>query len=214
MLTRNTSLTDADRAYQQIKEMIVTLEMRPGTVIQEAQLRDDLGLGRTPIREALKRLQSENLVVVKPRRGIFVTDITITDLSQIFEVRVELEALCARLAAQRITAAQLVELRRLAEEYERIDPVNLKELFDIDRRFHNLLATAANNEFLRREMDLFHNLSLRIWYLALSRVQAEDIDVQAHLDILAACEARDPDCAEARMREHITLFHIAIKQFL
>lgn len=214
MLTRDASLTDADRAYQQIKEMIVTLDMRPGTVIQEAQLRDDLGLGRTPIREALKRLQSENLVIVKPRRGIFVADITITDLSQIFEVRVELEALCARLAAQRITAEQLVELRRLAEEYERIDPANLKELFEIDRRFHNLLATAANNEFLRREMDLFHNLSLRIWYLALSRVQAEDIDVQAHLDILAACEAHDPDCAEARMREHISLFHVAIKRFL
>lgn len=210
----NASLTDADRAYEQIKEMIVTLEMRPGTVIHEPELRDDLGFGRTPIREALKRLQSENLVIVKPRRGIFVADISITDLSQIFEVRIELEALCARLAAERITPGQLVELRRLVEEYEQIDPANLKDLFDIDRRFHNLLAAAANNDFLTKEMALFHNLSLRIWYLALSRVRAEDVDVQAHVDILAACESRDPDCAEARMREHINHFHRTIKRHL
>lgn len=210
----HSSLTDADRAYEKIKQMIVTLEMRPGTVVHEPQLGDDLGLGRTPIREALKRLQSDSLVIVKPRRGIFVADITITDLSQIFEVRVELEALCARLAAERITSEQLVELRKLVNEYQHIDPANLKDLFDIDRRFHHLLAAAANNDFLSKEMDLFHNLSLRIWHLALSRVRADDIDVQAHVDILSACESRDPDCAEARMREHINHFHTTIKKYL
>ena len=84
--------TDAERAYTQIKKQIVTTSMTPGSVISEAQLIDELNLGRTPIREAIKRLQAENLVTVTPRRGMFVADITVTDLTQIFEVRVVIEA--------------------------------------------------------------------------------------------------------------------------
>jgi len=101
-------VTDADKAYKQIKEKIVTIEMKPGAVIREVELMADLKLGRTPIREALKRLQSENLVIATPRRGMFVSDVAITDLTQIYEIRVELEALCARLAAERINPKQLI----------------------------------------------------------------------------------------------------------
>ncbi len=93
------TLTDADKAYRQIKEKIVTVQMMPGSVIREAELMDNLRFGRTPIREALKRLQTESLVDVVPRRGLFVADITITDLQQIYEVRVEVESLCARSTA-------------------------------------------------------------------------------------------------------------------
>lgn len=213
-MIQDAALTDADRAYEKLKEMIVTLELPPGAVVQETQLKDALGLGRTPIREALKRLQSDSLVVVKPRRGIFIADITITDLTQIFEVRLEVEALCARLAAQRITPALLAELQCQADEFARVQPDNLKSLFDIDHRFHRLLATAARNDFLQKEMEMFYNLSLRIWYLALAHVRPRDIDVQAHLDILAACERRDPYAAEQRMREHINHFHRAVKEHL
>ena len=81
-------LTDAGKAYLQIKEKIITVEMLPGSVIQESKLMEELSLGRTPIREALKQLQSENLVVVAPRRGMFVADVAITDLQQVYEVRV------------------------------------------------------------------------------------------------------------------------------
>jgi DNA-binding GntR family transcriptional regulator len=209
-----TNITDADRAYERIKDMIVTLKLRPGAVIQEQHLRDQLNLGRTPIREALNRLEVENLVIIEPRRGIFVADITITDLTQIYEVRKELEALTASLATARASAADIAQLESLVEEYRVIDPTDLEALFAVDRKFHMTLARATNNAFLIRELDLFYNLSLRIWYLALNSVSASDIDVDAHIEILDAIQNRNPHLAEDRMREHIRRFHQAIRQFV
>ncbi len=207
-------LTDADKAYQRIKEKIVTTKMEPGAVIREAELMNDLKLGRTPIREALKRLQSENLVVATPRRGMFVADIAITDLTQIYEMRVELESLCARLAAQRINLQQLQVMKMLANEFKLADKSNFDQLMDLDYRFHELLYTAANNKFLSDELKHLYNLSLRIWHLALAYTLPEDIDVNAHIDILMAIEAGDSQLAESRMRKHIDKFHQTIRQYL
>lgn len=208
------NITDADRAYERIKQMIITLKLKPGTVIQEQQLRDSLDLGRTPIREALNRLEVENLVIIEPRRGIFVADIAITDLTQIYEVRKELEALTASLAAARAEVADIAQLEALVEEYRAIAPTDLEALFAVDRAFHMTLARATNNAFLLRELDLFYNLSLRIWYLALGSIDASDIDVEAHLEILEAIQSRNPHQAEDRMREHIRRFHQAIRQYV
>jgi DNA-binding GntR family transcriptional regulator len=207
-------LTDAGKAYLQIKEKIITVEMLPGSVIQESKLMEELSLGRTPIREALKQLQSENLVVVAPRRGMFVADVAITDLQQVYEVRVELESLAARLAAQRIMAEQLMEFRYLIAEYRRADRCDKNLFLSLDRRFHQLLAEAAGNKFLRSEIEKFYNLSLRIWYLAFNRIRSEDVDVSAHVEILDAIEARDLSRSEARMREHIHHFHDMIRLYL
>lgn len=207
-------LTDADRAYRLIKEKIITVEMPPGSVIRETQLMAELGLGRTPIREALMQLETENLVEVVPRRGLFVTEISITDLQQIFEVRVEIESLCARLAAQRFTAEDLAEMSCLVAEYQAADKSNKKWLLDQDRRLHSLLARATGNKFLYDEFEKFYNLSIRIWHLAFNRMEPEDVDVEAHLDILAAIEAGDCDGAGQRMREHIEHFHNTIRLYL
>ncbi|MEW5960849.1 MAG: GntR family transcriptional regulator [Chloroflexota bacterium] len=208
------ALTDADRAYHQLKERIITVKMPPGSIIHETELMAELRLGRTPIREALKRLQTENLVVVAPRRGLFVADITITDLQQIFEVRVEIESLCARLATQRFTPEHLAEMRELVAEYRAGDKENIRFVLDLDRRMHSLLARATGNKFLYDEFELFYNLSIRIWHLAINRIESKDIDLEAHLDILAAIEAGDSCRAEQRMREHIQHFHQTIKSFL
>ncbi|MEE8391378.1 MAG: GntR family transcriptional regulator, partial [Anaerolineae bacterium] len=97
----------SEKAYRLIKEKIITLELSPSKVISEQSLMEDLGLGRTPIREALLQLAKEDLVTVVPRRGMFVADISITDLQKISEVRIVLEGFCARLAAQRITKDQI-----------------------------------------------------------------------------------------------------------
>jgi len=206
--------TDADKAYREIKGKIITVEMPPGSIIHEVQLMEELDLGRTPIREALKRLQAENLVVVAPRRGMFVAEIAITDLQQIYEVRVELESLCARLAAERITPEQLEEISCLVDEYQCGDRRDKKWLMTLDRRVHFLLAEAAANKFLRTEFEVFYNLSLRIWYLALNEVQPEDIDVEAHLEVLEAVKTQNAELAERRMRKHIKHFHDAIKLYL
>jgi DNA-binding GntR family transcriptional regulator len=184
-------LTDAQRAYSEIKERIVTTVMRPGAVIEEAALMVDLGLGRTPIREALKLLEAEKLVVVSPRRGMFVADVSLTDLRELEEVRLELESLCARLAVQRMTPWEVEEMRRLVAElqaYERESVSNgsngsaavlvhnarsepQADLLNLDRRFHALLRQGAHNELLEAECKMLFNLSMRMWYLFINRIE-------------------------------------------
>ncbi len=167
-------LTDAQRAYSQIRERIITTVMKPGSVIEEAELMAELGLGRTPIREALKLLEAERLVVVSPRRGMFVADVTLTDLRQIEEIRLELDTLCVRLAVQRMTSTQLEEMRRLVAELEQVaGQYSQADLLNLDRRFHALLREASHNRLLEAECKMLYNLSLRIWYLFVDRLTPE-----------------------------------------
>jgi DNA-binding GntR family transcriptional regulator len=207
-------ITDAEKAYRQIKEKIVTTKLSPGAILSEADMMDELALGRTPIREAIKQLQADNLVTITPRRGMFVTNITATDLTQIFEVRLEIEPLAVRLAVQRITQEELAQLRYLAEAYKDADPTDIEALLRLDCDFHTLLAEAAHNKFLLKDLMHYYNLSLRIWYLALNYAQPNDIDMEAHLEILEAIEAMDVEKAEKRMRKHIQKFNRTIKQYL
>ena len=208
------SQTNAEKAYQEIKRRIIRTKLNPGDVIHEGELMKDLGFGRTPIREALKRLQSDDLVVVKPRRGIFVAELAITDLSQIFEVRVELEALAVRLACQRITEDQLSRLAKLADQYLEAPGKSKEEMIDLDGKFHALVREAAHNRFLITNLEYYYNLSLRIWYLALPRAAAEEIDVEAHCEIYDAIAAGDEELAVKRITKHIKEFHKTIKDYL
>lgn len=209
------ALTDAQRAYSLIRERVITTKMRPGAVIEEAALMAELGLGRTPIREALKLLESERLVVVSPRRGMFVADVTLTDLREIEEIRLELDTLCVRLAVERMTPVQLVELHRLVAELRQIDgDYSQEELLNLDRRFHALLREACHNRLLEDECRMLFNLSLRIWHLFINRLEAEDLGEEAFVEILAAIETKDPTRADKVMRAHILRFGESIKRYL
>jgi DNA-binding GntR family transcriptional regulator len=206
--------TNAEKAYSQIKGKIITAKMPPGSVINEAQLMEEFSLGRTPIREAIKQLQMENLVMVTPRKGMFVADIAVTDLLQIFELRVELESFATRLATQRINQDEIIEIKNLAEKYRRANHSSKECLIDLDGRFHSLLAKASHNKFLIKEIEHYYNLSLRIWYIALNYAKPEDIDVDAHIEIFEAIQARDVEKAGQRMRKHVQDFHKTIKQYI
>lgn len=206
--------TNAEKAYTQIKGKIITAKMPPGSVINEAQLMEEFSLGRTPIREAIKQLQMENLVMVTPRKGMYVADIAVTDLLQIFEVRVELESFAAKMATERITDDEIAELQNLAKAYKEADLADKEYLINLDGQFHSLLAKASHNKFLVKEIAHYYNLSLRIWYIALTYAMPDDIDVEAHLEILDAIQARDATRAEQRMKKHIQDFHKTIKQYI
>jgi DNA-binding GntR family transcriptional regulator len=208
------STTNAEKAYQAIKKRIIRTELSPGEVIREASLMDELGFGRTPIREALKMLESDDLVVVKPRRGIFVSELAITDLSQIFEVRIELESLAARLACQRISPTQLQELENLADQYQTSTSSGKIEMIELDSKFHTVIRQASQNRFLIANLEYYYNLSLRIWYLALPMTSTEDLDVKAHCDIYRAIADKDEDLAAERIGNHILKFHKTIKHYL
>jgi DNA-binding GntR family transcriptional regulator len=206
--------TESDRAYQRIKDRIVSIRLTPGSVIREGELSEELDIGRTPIREALKRLEAEKLVVALPHRGMHVAEISITDLTQIYEVRLELEAVSASLAALRMQRAQLAEMRQLAHDYEVMQHDDLESLFQVDRRFHMLVAEGTHNRFLEWEIGRYYDLSLRVWNMALRYVDPSDVDVAAHLGLLECVEAGDPKAAAKAMREHIESFHQTIKQYL
>jgi DNA-binding GntR family transcriptional regulator len=209
---RASATSQSGEAYRQIKEKIVTLELRPAALIDEARLMAELGLGRTPIREALQRLALENLVVILPRRGMIVADLNMSDLQKIFELRLELEALAARLAAQRATPAQMAAMEALfADADALIRSGDNDKLIRLDHAAHRMLAQAAHNEFLEETLDRLYNHVLRLWYVALHRIQRLREAVEEHRAIIALVKAGDGERAAQMMHAHVAAFQ---EQFL
>ena len=202
------------KAYHLIKEKIITLELAPSSVIDEQALMKELGLGRTPIREALQRLDAEGLVNIVPRRGMFVTDISITDLQKIFEVRIVLTGFCARLAAQRGTTDQVAQMEQVLRGLEQVQSGDYKVLIDIDRRFQRLMYQAAGNDILAESLDRLYDLSLRIWYLVLHQLGDVRDAIEQHRQVAEALKARDGARAEALIQQHIVQFQQKIKAVL
>ena len=204
----------SEKAYRLIKQKVVTLELPPSAVIDEHVLMQELGLGRTPIREALQRLDSEGLVNIVPRRGTFVNDISVTDLQKIFELRIVLEGFCARLAAQRVTDDQLEKMEGVLEDLEQMEDGDPRILMSIDKRFHRLLYLAADNEFMTGILNRQYDLSLRLWYLVLSRLTEVRHSIEQHFEVLDALKEGDSSRAEAVIQKHILEFQQSIKSAL
>ena len=201
----------SEKAYHLIKEKIVTLDLKPLSVIDEGALRDELDLGRTPIREALHRLAAEGLVIIAPRRGMFVADISITDLQKVFEVRMVLEGFCARLAAQKATEEQIAQMETVFEQLEQVADTDAEALMSIDTRLHELMYQAADNEFLDDSLCRLHALSLRLWHLVLNQLNDVKASIEEHGEIIAALKARDEAQAEKLVQRHIAHFQQEIK---
>jgi DNA-binding GntR family transcriptional regulator len=206
--------SQGERAYLLIRDQIVTLKLSPGSVIEEAKLRQELGLGRTPIREALQRLAHENLVSFVPHRGTFVSDINLTDLHRLTEVRTEMEGYAARLAADRATVNDRGQMQALMAELDTIDGADVHMLMRLDQRIHRLVYQATRNQFLQAMLEEIFNLSLRIWFLGLDRGVRIKQAVEEHRKLLDAIVARDADGAESVMRQHVTGFEHAIRKVL
>jgi DNA-binding GntR family transcriptional regulator len=204
----------SEKAYQLIKHKIITLELRPSTVIDEQSLMDELELGRTPIREALQRLDSENLVNVVPRRGTFVTDVSLTDLQKIFELRIVLEGFCARLAARRITLSQIDQMKSILEDLDKVESGDYRRLISIDDRFHAMLYQAADNEFLSDVLSRLYDLSLRLWYLVLNHLDDVQESIEQHRAVARALQSGDGERAEELIKQHVVEFQKQIKAVL
>ncbi len=197
----------ADRAYDGLRDRIVTLAIPPGGPINEDALRRELGLGRTPLREAIKRLALENLVVVLPRRGTFASRINIADLTAISDVRAVLEGHAAYRAAELLREEDEVVLEALVAALEEArDSDDAHALMALDARVHRFVHHAAANPYLEETLGRYFNLSLRIWYLVLARLPHLGARVHDHADLLAAIGDRDPFRARVVMVEHIETF--------
>ena len=212
-LDRRESL--AEVAYARIRELIIALELPPAALIDERALAERLGLGLTPVRQALRRLEWENFVVILPRRGTLVADMNREDLERIFELRIELESLAARLAGENATAGELAALRgimdrtHLALAANEFDP---RGLIQLDRELHRAVAVASHNHMLERTAEWLYGHVLRLWNVSLDEALGLSTALADHEEMVVALEAGDGARAGALMREHVEHFQTSFSR--
>lgn len=204
----------AEQAYTTIRDRLVMLDIKPGDPINEDRLSTELGMGRTPIREALKRLEKDRMVVAYPRRGTFATDVHISDLAHISEVRRNLEPLAASAAADRATPADrtaLSELRtRLANDRE----YDNAELLRADVSVHRAIYRCVYNLFLEDTLISYDNLATRIWCVFIPRMSGVAGHVNEHIPLLTAIIEGESDRASDLALQHVSGFEQAIRALI
>ncbi len=197
----------AERAYAELRSRIVTLRLPPGTLLREDELMRELGIGRTPLREAVKRLALENLVSVQPRSGTFVTGVDAADIIHISEVRAELEAQAAELAARRMEPELRSRAEDMLEQVRALErAADADELMRLDESIHRLIWDGSHNPYLVETLERYFQLSLRVWYVVLDRVPGLGASVVDQARLLEAVLDRDPARARSLMREHVLAF--------
>ena len=208
-------LSLAEQAYRTLRDRLIMLDIAPGAPINEARLAAELGFGRTPLREALKRLETDHLVVSYPRRGTFATIVDITDLAAISDVRQVLEPLAARSAAMNPHAGIRLELEEVATAIESLDiGKDRRELMQYDLDVHRLIYRAAGNHHLEESLIRLDNLATRIWCLVLDRLPSISGHISEHVNLLRAILAGDADRAAKLAAEHIDHFERTVRSVL
>jgi DNA-binding GntR family transcriptional regulator len=197
----------AERAYLELRDRIVTLSLAPGSALREDELMSQMGIGRTPLREAVKRLALENLLSVQPRRGTLVSEVEAADIVNITEVRAELEGYAAELAALRMDPIARAAAEELLKEVEELrNPDETDRLMRFDERVHRFTWDSCGNLYLAETLERYFTLSLRIWYLVLDRVPGLGHSVHDQAHLLEALLDRDGARARTLMREHVLAF--------
>lgn len=190
------------RVYAKIKQRIILLEYEPGEALREKELAREFGISRTPIREALIRLETEGLVRIDPNRGIYVTEVSFQDLKDVFEIRSFLIELAGRLAAARVTDEELDMMRAHIKRMEQEeDP---KILMQLDSEFHDLLNKATKNKVLVKILEMLRNQVVRIW--TFSRNGCYSLFAQEFQKLIEALEKKDEDRSAHILRNHAKRF--------
>ena len=206
----------ADQAYLRIRDDIITVRLEPGDPLDEKTLSAELGLGLTPVRDALKRLTLERLAVIYPRRGTFVTDINISDERWLTEIRIELEGAAAALAAERATDEEVAALTDLALRLDdgggRSD-MSLDYL-SLDTEIHRTIYAAAHNPYLEDSLNQFANLAQRIWHYGIKRMRPRAPRSCSQNDVVAAIRDRAPERARAAAQAHLRGFSEEVRSLL
>jgi DNA-binding GntR family transcriptional regulator len=205
-------------AYQALREMVRRRELRPGEIVSENSLAKQLGMGRSPVREAVLRLSYEGLFVMLPKRGILVRSMSVKDISEMYEVRSRLETLAAARAATRIGPDGLDRLRAIVAQQSEEgatgepDAIRLREL---DREFHKAVWAGAGNERLRTMLlSLLDAAELDPLWDKIMIIRRWSVSVTEHQAIVDALAAADAPAAEAAMLEHNRSYQRLVVEFL
>ena len=209
----------AEKAYDLLVRKITRLEYAPGSLLAERHLMEDLGIGRTPIREALQRLAIERLVDHLPNRGMLVSEISATSVQQIYEFRTLIDGYAAWLAATRATKHQIAEIRQLHDELVHATEVDdIDTYVALDSQFYSILSAAAHNLLVAEAVPRIFNLHLRLWFFISSKVGGWHSIARSHEEmtqgIAQAMERRDADAARAAMELYIQRRHRDIRDVL
>jgi len=207
--------TNADRAYEMVRERLVMLDIRPGEPINDDRLAADLGLGRTPVREAIKRLERDRLVIAYPRRGTFATAVDMTDLADISEIRKQLEPVAAARAARSATVDARARLTTLAEGIAGIDDTDdPRDVLRHDVRVHREIYRASGNPHLETILVGLDAHATRIWCLFIDRLPDVASHVREHIALLQAIVGGDEKAAAELTLSHVVGFERAIRALL
>jgi DNA-binding GntR family transcriptional regulator len=204
----------AEKAYLAVRDQLIMLRIQPGEPIDDENLAKSLGMGRTPVREALKRLEVDRLVVSFPRRGTFATGMDIADLAHISEIRVQLEPLAARRAAERAPRAIRAELGELADRLQTLDVARADraDVMRWDLTVHRAIYRAASNPHLEDVLIRYDNLATRIHCMFLDRLTSTDLHVVTeHVALLRAVATGEADLADSLALHHVLGFEQSIR---
>lgn len=215
-IDRTAGLSLAESAYRRVRDQLITLEIKPGDPINEGPLAAELGVGRTPLREALKRLEHDHLVQTYPRRGTFATIVDITELSNISEIRLALEPVAARRAAEHASSSARTDLRGLAERIAELDmdAMDARDIMRFDIDVHRAVYAAAGNGHLEDVLIRYDNLAVRIWFLVLGKMPPVSGHVRGHAELLRTIADGDADRAAELTTLHVADFERAIRTVL
>ncbi|QCU78233.1 GntR family transcriptional regulator [Citricoccus sp. SGAir0253] len=199
-------ITLAERAYQEIRTRIIDNRLAPGTPLDEEALMTELSIGRTPLREAVKRLESERLITIYSHRGTFVPEVTVRDLREISDARRLLEGYAARRAALQATEDGRRDLQSCLQELQSLDARSPADLIQVDGRIHESIYRAMGNRYIEESLVQYFSLSMRMWNHVLPRLGTMEPHVQEHLGLLQAILDGDAEEAERLAVDHVTHF--------
>lgn len=187
-----------------IREAIMNGSLQPRERLMEIQLAEELGVSRTPVREALRKLELEGFIVMVPRKGAYVSDLSMKDIADVFEIRAALEGLAGGLAAERITEEELEAMERmLVEKGEAINKNDIDKLVEVDTKFHEAMYKASRNERLFPIISNLREQIQRFRLTSLSVPGRKQESLEEHRNILEAIQARDVQLARQLAQEHI-----------
>ena len=190
--------------FEVLREAIISGQLAPGERLMEIQLAEELGVSRTPVREAIRKLELEELVLMVPRKGAYVASLSMKDVVEVFEIRGALEGLAAALAAERITEEELERLQRqLVKSAEMIGNADLQGMVEADTGFHQILYQASRNERLAQIINNLREQIQRFRQTSLSYPGRMKIALEEHREIVDAVSARDPEMARKLAQDHI-----------
>lgn len=204
---------DTQRAYEIIREKITSLELSPGSPLDEGELAKELQMGLAPVREALNLLTHDHLVD-PVSGGLSVSKVDSTDLKQISEIRLLLEPFCARQAANRAEIDDIIVLEALCQQQSQVPADQKRSLFDLDHKFHQAIARAARNQYLSEILEDFYGQSKRLWFMALPQLEFLPAAIETHIELVEAIKNKDGDTAAKIMGEHIQSFYDKVYEII